>query len=171
MPKFVMKFPMVEDQSNCAGRRGTELVFGAEKGVSPAEPDLFLFVRRVRRRIVSGEGLSSIIDPMGRVTTWMRDILGRVTSKVYPDTTQTTYAYEPATSRLRAVTDAKNQTTLHDYFIDNNLRQVTYSNAVVATPSVTFTYETNFIRLATMVDEIGTNVYSYYVCEKGMTAP
>jgi YD repeat-containing protein len=47
-------------------------------------------------------GLESIIDPMGRVTTWMRDIQGRVTSKVYSDTTETTYAYEPATSRLRA---------------------------------------------------------------------
>lgn len=107
-------------------------------------------------------GLASLIDPLGRVTSWNRDIQGRVTSKVYPDSTQNTFAFEKTTSRLRAVTDAKNQTTLYGYFGDNNLQQVTYSNAVVATPGVSFTYDTNFNRLVTMVDGIGTNVYSYY---------
>ena len=107
-------------------------------------------------------GLSNLIDPLGRVTTWARDIQGRVTSKVYPDSTQHTYAYEKTTSRLRSATDAKNQTTLYDYFTDNNLKQVTYSNAVVATPGVSFTYDTNFNRVATMLDGIGTNVYSYH---------
>jgi hypothetical protein len=36
------------------------------------------------------------------------------------------------------VTNAKTQTTLYEYFTDNKRRQVTYSNAVVATPGVSF---------------------------------
>ena len=38
---------------------------------------------------------------------------------------------------------------------------MSYSNAVVATPSVSFTYDTNYNRVLTMVDGVGTNVYSY----------
>ena len=106
--------------------------------------------------------LESITDPMGKVTTWMRDLQGRPTSKVYPDNTSISYAYGTATSRLQSMTDAKNQTTRYSYFADGNLKQVTYSNAVVVTPSVTFTYDTNFSRVLTMVDGTGTNTYSYY---------
>jgi hypothetical protein len=40
---------------------------------------------------------------------------------------------------LNSVTDAKKQTTLYEYFKGNNLLQVSYSNAVVATPTVSFT--------------------------------
>jgi YD repeat-containing protein len=115
-------------------------------------------------------GLESIVDPLGRVTTWMRDLQGRVTSKIYPDSTQVSYGYESRSGRLRAVTDAKNQTTLYDYFGDNNLKQLTYSNAVVATPGVSFTYDTNFTRVATMIDGIGTNTYSYYPFTNGLGA-
>jgi RHS repeat-associated protein len=106
--------------------------------------------------------LESLTDPMGKVTTWMRDLQGRPTSKIYPDTTSIGYSYGTATSRLQSMTDAKNQTTRYSYFADDNLKQITYSNAVVATPSVTFTYDTNFDRMLTMVDGIGTNTYSYY---------
>jgi RHS repeat-associated protein len=111
--------------------------------------------------------LESITDPMGRVTAWVRDLQGRVTTKINPDLTQITSAYEANTSRLKSVTDARNQTTLYSYFIDNNLKQVTYSNAVVATPGVSFTYDTNYNRLLTMVDGIGTNSYSYYAVTNG----
>jgi YD repeat-containing protein len=31
--------------------------------------------------------LESITDPLGRVTTWLRDLQGRVTAKAYPDST------------------------------------------------------------------------------------
>ena len=56
-------------------------------------------------------------------------------------------------------TDAKNQTTLYQYLKDNNLKKITYNSSV--TPDVSFTYETNYNRISTMVDGIGTNVYSY----------
>jgi hypothetical protein len=62
---------------------------------------------------------------------------------------------------LKSVTDAKNQTTIYDYFVDSNLKQVTYSNALVGTPSASFTYDTNFNRLVTMTDGNGVTTYSY----------
>src|SRR5207245_1039412 len=37
--------------------------------------------------------LASITDPLGRVTTWMRDVEGRVTSKLYPDATTASHTY------------------------------------------------------------------------------
>ena len=111
--------------------------------------------------------LESIIDPLNHTTTWLRDLRGRVTAKIYPDTTQVNYTYETSTSRLRKVTDAKNQSTVYDYYVDNNLKQVTYTNAVVATPTVSFTYETNYNRILTMTDGNGTNTYSYYAVTNG----
>jgi RHS repeat-associated protein len=111
--------------------------------------------------------LESITDPLGRVTSWIRDLQGRVTTKINPDLTQIISAYETNSSRLKSVTDAKNQTTLYSYFIDNNLKQVTYSNAVVATPSVSFTYDTNYNRLLTMTDGIGVTAYSYCAVTNG----
>jgi len=106
-------------------------------------------------------GLAALTDPVGNVTSWLRDVQGRVTAKVYPDTTQYSYIYETNTSRLKTATDAKNQSTVYDYFSDSNLKQVTYSNAIVSTPSVSFTYDTNFNRLLTMTDGNGVTTYSY----------
>jgi RHS repeat-associated protein len=106
--------------------------------------------------------LESITDPLNRTTAWLRDLEGRVTTKIYPDATQINYTYETNTSRLRKVTDAKSQSTVYDYYVDNNLKQVTYTNAVIATPTVSFNYDTNYNRLLTIVDGGGTNTYSYY---------
>ena len=103
--------------------------------------------------------LSSITDPLGNTTTWMRDVEGRPTSKIYPDNTQIQYIYETNGGRLGAVTDAMNQTKLYSYFADNNLSQVSYSNA--STPSVSFTYDSAYNRMLTMVDGTGTTTYSY----------
>ena len=111
--------------------------------------------------------LDSITDPQGNVTSWIRDIQNRVMQKVYPDQTQITYNYETNSSRMHSVTDAENQTTLYNYYIDNDLAQVSYSNAVIATPTVSLTYDTNFNRLVTMVDGVGTNSYSYYPVATG----
>jgi len=111
--------------------------------------------------------LDAITDPLGQVTTFQRDLENRVTSKMYPDLTQINYTYETNTSRLKSVTDAKGQTTLSQYYIDDNLKQVSYTNTAVATPAVSYTYDTNFNRLVSMVDGIGTNIYSYYAVSNG----
>src|SRR5262249_19370597 len=57
--------------------------------------------------------------------------------------------------------DAKNQTIGYEYSRDNNLKQVTYTNAAVVTPSVSFTYDPIYNRPATMVDGTGTTTYNY----------
>ena len=106
--------------------------------------------------------LKSITDPLGRVTTFVRDLESRVTTKIYPDTSQINYTYETNTSRLKMVTDARNQSTIYDYYVDDNPAQVTYSNAVVATPTISYTYDTNFNRIVSMTDGTGTTTYGYY---------
>ena len=111
--------------------------------------------------------LAGITDPNGNATAWVRDLQGRVTSKIYPDTTQVNYAYETNSSRLHSMTDAKNQTTLYNYYIDDNLEQITYSNAAVVTPTVSFAYDTNFNRIVSMTDGGGTTAYSYYIVTNG----
>src|SRR4029077_10538185 len=78
-----------------------------------------------------------------------------------------TYNYETNSARLKSVTDAKSQTKQYLYFIDDNLKQVSYTNAVVFTPAVSFTYDTNYSRVLTMADGIGTTTYSYYAVTNG----
>ncbi len=106
--------------------------------------------------------LNALTDPLGRTTSWNRDLQGRLTAKVYPDQTEVKYVYEATTSRLKAVTDAKGQTTQYQYWLDDNLRQVTYTNALITTPAVAFTYESGYNRLASMADGIGVTSYTYH---------
>ena len=91
----------------------------------------------------------------------MRDIQGRVTDKFYPDQTSTHYTYENTTSRLKTVTDSRGQSTNYTYLVDNNLQQVSYTNAINATPTVSYTYDANYNRLLTMTDGTGLTTYAY----------
>ncbi|MCC7124014.1 MAG: RHS repeat protein [Acidobacteria bacterium] len=105
--------------------------------------------------------LEALIDANGNRTTWERDVQGRVTREVRADgTTDTHYTYDLA-GRLKTVTDPKDQVTTHTYTADDQIASTTYTNAVIATPGVTFTYETDYPRVATMVDGIGTTTYAY----------
>ena len=142
-------------------RRGlwTAMVYDSSRRLTAVQDAL----GRVTRFGWCGCGsLESITDPLGRVTTWLRDLRGRPTLKEYPDSSFVSYAYEAGTSRLKSVTDAKGQTTVYDYFKDDALQQVRFTNAVVATPAVSYTYDTNYARLLTMTDGIGTTAYSYH---------
>ncbi len=105
--------------------------------------------------------LEGITDPNGNITSWVRDIQSRVTDKIYPDTTRTHYTYENTTSRLKTMTDAMGQNTNYTYFIDNNLQQISYSNAIHTTPSVSYTYDANYNRASTMIDGAGLITYAY----------
>jgi len=105
--------------------------------------------------------LNSITDGNNHVTTFGRDDEGRVTSKTFADTKSISYTYESSTSRLKSVTDAKNQTTNYQYFADNDLKQISYTNAQSATPTVSFTYDPNYNRVSTMIDGTGTTTYTY----------
>ncbi len=118
--------------------------------------------------------LESITDSKLQVTTFNRDIQSRVYQKVFNDGTTINYLYEGqaapntagATSRLRSFTDAKNQRTNYSYFVDDNVAQITYTDSNgqplnPPTPSVTYTYDSNYNRVLTMVDGSGTTVYGY----------
>src|SRR5262249_49187454 len=93
---------------------------------------------------------------------WEYDVQGRKVAKQYPDGSRIGYTYDSASSRLAQITDEKGQVTRYTYQIDDNLAQVTYSNCPVATPTVSFQYDTNFDRLVSMTDGTGTTTYSYY---------
>lgn len=105
--------------------------------------------------------LAEIVDPLKQITTFTRDLQGRVTSKIYDDGKTITYKYDSTTSRLKEVTDAKGQTTKYSYYIDDNLKQINYANATIATPSVSFTYDSSDSRIKTMKDGTGTTKYVY----------
>jgi RHS repeat-associated protein len=106
--------------------------------------------------------LSSVIDPMGRITSWEYDVQNRVIAKQYPDGSKVTYRYDTATGRLKSITDQNGQIRQYDYFTDNSLARVSYPNAQVPTPSVTFAYDGNYPRLNSMQDGIGTTTWNYY---------
>ena len=106
--------------------------------------------------------LSSMTDPLQHTTTWNRDLQGRLTSKVLADNTHTDYVYETTTSRLKQITDAKGQITNYQYFGDDNLKQVSYTNSTTATPSVNYTYDATYNRVATIADGTGTTTHTYH---------
>ena len=105
--------------------------------------------------------LEAIVDPNNNRTSWSRDIQGRVIDKVYPDANHIHYTYEAATSRLASTLDAKNQAVNYHYFVDNAVEQVSYTNALISTPSVSYTYDPNYSRLATMTDGTGLTTYAF----------
>ena len=105
--------------------------------------------------------LLALIDAAGNATWWKYDAQDRVTGKYYADGSGITYAYENTTSQLHLRTDEKGQQTYYQYFIDDNLENISYPNATIATAPVSYTYDTNYNRLVTMHDGIGTTLYSY----------
>jgi YD repeat-containing protein len=116
---------------------------------------------RVTRMDWCGCGqLEGLVDSMGRFTNWQRDLQGRVQAKIFPDLKSTKYGYDTS-SRLVSRVDAKGQVTTYTYFIDGNLQQVTYSGGTTSTPSMSYTYDSAYNRLATMLDGTGTTNYSY----------
>ncbi len=105
--------------------------------------------------------LEGITDPNQNRTSWVRDIQGRVTDKVYADQSSLHYTYENTISRLKSTNDAKGQSTNYAYFLNNNVQQVSYTNAQVATPTVSYTYDPVYNRIATMTDGTGLTTYGY----------
>lgn len=105
--------------------------------------------------------LESLVDPMGRMTRWRTDVQGRQVSKQTGDGTKTRYLYENTTSRLRRVTDEKEQATIYDYNRDDTLKSVGYANVEGVTPGVSYLWDADYPRLLTMTDGTGTTLYSY----------
>ena len=106
--------------------------------------------------------LVGITDPNGNLTTFNRDLQKRVSSKVFMGGTEIDYTYENTTSRLKSMHDPNGQTTNYQYFADDDLQQVSYTNAINFTPSVTYVYDLNYNRVTSMIDGIGTTNYTYW---------
>lgn len=116
---------------------------------------------RVIRQEWCGCGqLLALVDGNGHRTSWTRDARGRVTAEVRADSATTAYAYD-LTGRLLTVTDPDEQVTTYSYAADDRVTNVAYTNATVATPSVSFTADAVYPRLTTMVDGTGTTSYTY----------
>jgi RHS repeat-associated protein len=105
--------------------------------------------------------LDALVDGKGNRTSWVRDARGRVTQEIRANGSGSTYTYGPVSGRLQTVEDAKAQVTTYTYALDDAVLGMTFTNALVATPSVGFTYEAGYPRMATMVDGTGTTAYSY----------
>lgn len=105
--------------------------------------------------------LNSLTDANGNVTTWTRDLQGRVTAKTYADGSGLSYAYEHSTSRLAAITDALQQVQHFSYTLDDRPAGYHHSQALQATPAVTYRWDPYFPRLSGMNDGQGDTVYHY----------
>ena len=63
--------------------------------------------------------------------------------------------------------DANGQTMTYQYYADDDLKQVSYTNALSPTPTVSYTYDQSYNRAASMTDGIGTTNYTYYPVASG----
>ena len=109
--------------------------------------------------------LQQLTDPMGRVTGWTYNAAGQLTKKTYPGTgaapsKEVNYTYDQA-GRLKDMTDALSQKTTWKYFKDGSLKRVEYSASVNATANVSYTYDSLYMRPASMTDGTGTTSYAY----------
>lgn len=111
--------------------------------------------------------LAELTDPNNSVTKWNRDTMGRVTSKVFADGKKIQYAYVPATGQLASVADARNQVTSYQYRVDGLVSAVLHTNSAISTPNISFTYDTAYGYMASMMDGVGTTIYGH----KPITAP
>ena len=110
-------------------------------------------------------GLSTLTDANGSLTSWGLDLQGRVTSKTYAGHTSPdiSYVYETNISRLHSMTDANGNISTYSYNSDNTLGSTSYTlgTGVAATANVSFTYDTAYNRVLTMLDGTGTTTYAY----------
>jgi RHS repeat-associated protein len=123
--------------------------------------------RVVQQKWLPSGQLSQLLDASGNATRWDFDAQNRAITETRADNSTTQYAYENTTSRLKRRTDASGQHTDYEYFKDNDLQETSYPNATISTPTVSFTYDTAYNRVATMVDGIGTTSYSYHAVTTG----
>jgi RHS repeat-associated protein len=96
------------------------------------------------------------------MTSWQYDVQGRPIAKQYPDGSKITYAYDSATGRLKSAVDESGQHLAYDYYLDGNVHSISYPDAQVPTPTVSFVYDTIYDRMVSMQDGIGTTAWTYY---------
>jgi RHS repeat-associated protein len=105
--------------------------------------------------------LDAVSDEAGNTTKWERDLQGRITRVVRADGGDIAVTYENTTSRVKQLRDSKQQVINIQYFLDDSWKQVSYGNAAIVTPTVSFTHDPVYKRLATITDGTGTTTLSY----------
>ncbi|QIF02262.1 RHS repeat-associated core domain-containing protein [Roseimicrobium sp. ORNL1] len=107
--------------------------------------------------------LQKLVDGRGNLTRWQYDEQGRNTAKFYANGKTTAFTYQSLSGRLSSITDSKGQVKHFSYFLDGQVKQVSYGNATVATAPVSFTYDSEYPgRVLTMTDGVGTTSYAYH---------
>jgi YD repeat-containing protein len=76
--------------------------------------------------------------------------------------TATVYTYEPRSGRLATMTDPKGQVTTYTYGLDEAVSTITFSQAAVPTPGVSYAYDPVYPRVTSMTDGTGTTAYTYH---------
>lgn len=105
--------------------------------------------------------IKRLYDPMGRPTRWYHDVQGRKVAKEYADGSKERYTYDSTTSRLKRKTDPKGQFTDYVYNKDNTLASISYPNAQIATPTVSYAYDATYRRMTTATESGEVTTYSY----------
>jgi RHS repeat-associated protein len=104
--------------------------------------------------------LHGMTDPAGNITSWEYDLQGRILNKKYIDTTESKVYYD-LVGRISKTEDALGQNANYRYNIDGTLNDISYSDVVNPTANVSYTYDSDFGRLVSMTDGIGTTEYEY----------
>jgi len=137
--------------------------------------------RRTERAYDALQRLTSLTDPLGRASSFtycvcnaLSEVIGplaqfratlnydlqeRLVSKVLADGRTYRYLYEASRSRVRRQTDPSGQATNFQYYLDDNIRSIGYSDS---TPAVTYSYDPSFSRIIAMRDGSGVTRYSYH---------
>ena len=112
-----------------------------------------------------GAKLSKLVDANGNATTWEYDLQGRLVTETRANGAQYSYTYENTTGRLKQVTDPNGSVKTHSYNRDNSLAGIAYQpgTGVVATASVSFTYDPVYNRAVAVTAGVGTTSYAYHL--------
>ncbi|MBX9571394.1 MAG: LysM peptidoglycan-binding domain-containing protein [Candidatus Obscuribacterales bacterium] len=105
--------------------------------------------------------LSQLTDAAGNSTAWHHDLQGRLIQKVYADSKDVEYTYDPQLGRLESRTDALGQVTKYAYNTDNTVQTVQYANAINSTSPVIVLYDGVFPRVLSKTNGWGKQSYSY----------
>lgn len=112
--------------------------------------------RTTRYRYYADGILKPLTDLNGNVTTFERHIEGRSTAHVHADGSRETYAYEPATSRLKSRADPLGRRADYAYARDDRVSAVDYVGAQEPIAPLRFAYDASCPRLTQMTDDQGT---------------
>ena len=104
--------------------------------------------------------LESLTDPNGNVTKFSYDPAVRLTAKTYADGKGESYSYD-LSGRPSTTTDALGQIKTTKYNVDDTVASVSYANAVSPTPSLSYSWDTNYPRITAIGDGSGTTSFSY----------